>query len=296
MRAIFVIARESSSGLARRDTIRAYALAGCIPGRRQAALFCEVPDVICVCHTGAAPEGRLRLNTDHSALTASFARLSATIAAEVGVAVASSDRVEVYSFGSWIRGVAWSTIKVPLAVAAMRADRQCAEQLVVKAITESDNPASEALWSQLGEPVDAARLVQRVVAAAGDCETLVESRRLRAGFTAFGQTQWSLRQQARFAANLGALPEAAPVLELMRQLVPEHRWGLASKGIATKGGWGPGPDDGYLVRQFGVVPVAADRRLGVALSAQGRTFDECVNVVGLLTEWLYSHLAQLSEQ
>ena len=42
----------------------------------------------------------------------------------------------------------------------------------------------------------------------------------------------------------------------MQRLTADQRWGLAAKGIAAKGGWGPGSGGDYLVRQFGIVPAA----------------------------------------
>jgi hypothetical protein len=223
-------------------------------------------------------------------LAASFDELAGS--ATVGVAVAAPGQTELYKFGRWSTGVAWSTAKVPLAIAALRADQARAEPLVVKAITESDNPASEQLWSQLGEPSCAAGRVQAVIAEAGDCTTVVESRRLRPGFTAFGQTEWSLARQARFAANLSDIPEAATVIGLMHHLIPEQRWGLAAKGVAAKGGWGPGSGGGYLTRQFGIVPVPTGQ-LGVALAADARTFEAGVAVLNQLADWLFSHVAEL---
>jgi hypothetical protein len=225
-------------------------------------------------------------------LRASFHELAATVPATVGIAIATPGQVEVYSLGRWSAGVAWSTAKVPLAVAALRADAERAEPLVVKAITESDNPASEALWSQLGEPADAARRVQAVIAEAGDSCTVVESQRLRPGFTAFGQTQWSLEGQARFAAHLGGIPEAALVITLMHRLVPEQRWGLAAKNVAAKGGWGPGVDGGYLARQFGIVTIPQGT-IGVALAAEANELEAGVGVLNQVTDWLFSHLADL---
>lgn len=171
------------------------------------------------------------------ALEASFEQLSAAAPANVGIAIARPDRT--FSLGSWWSGVAWSTIKVPLAVAALRNDWLGARDFAVKAITESDNRASEQLWSQLGEPADAARQVQAVVAEGGDTATVVESRRLRRGFTAFGQTQWNLQRQARFAAELPTIPDAAEVIDLMQRLSSGDQWGLAAKGIAAKGVGGP---------------------------------------------------------
>ncbi len=87
-------------------------------------------------------------------LEASFEELAATVPATTGIAIARPGITEVHSLGRWSGGVAWSTIKVPLAIAALRNDRARAHDLVVKAITESDNHASEQLWSQrAGRPI-----------------------------------------------------------------------------------------------------------------------------------------------
>ncbi|CAM3415651.1 hypothetical protein BST27_17560 [Mycobacterium intermedium] len=222
----------------------------------------------------------------HRALEASFDELSARVPATIGVAIAYPD--EVRSLGHWSVGVAWSTIKVPLAIAALRNEPSRPDDLVVKAISQSDNVASESLWSQLGEPTDAARQVQAVLRECGDSTTIVESRRLRACYTAFGQTQWALRDQARFAANLASVPDAAVVINLMKRLVAEQQWGLAAKGIAAKGGWGPGVEHGYLVRQFGILPTELGM-LGVAIAAEADSFQNGVSVLNTLTEWLFSH-------
>jgi hypothetical protein len=227
------------------------------------------------------------------ALQTSFEQLSASVPAKVGIAIARPDRT--YSLGMWWSGVAWSTIKVPLAIAALRSDRSRARDLVAKAITESDNASSEQLWAQLGEPMDAARRVQGVIAEGGDTATVVESRRLRRGFTAFGQTQWTLIRQARFAAELASIPDAADVVDLMQQLTRGHRWGLAAKGFAAKGGWGPGVHGEYLVRQFGIVTTQAGH-WGVALAAEAndRGFETGVDVANSLTEWILSRLPGLA--
>jgi hypothetical protein len=227
------------------------------------------------------------------ALEASFERLAATVPANVGIAIARPDRT--YTLGRWSSGVAWSTIKVPLAIAALRSDRPRAQDLVVKAITESDNAASEKLWSLLGEPADAARRVQAVISESGDAVTVVESRRLRRGFTAFGQTQWALDRQARFAEQLPLIADAAAVIALMRQLTGGQRWGLAAKGIAAKAGWGPGVDGDYLVRQFGIVPTQSGQ-WGVALAADAHdgVFETGVEVLNTLSEWLLGHLPGLA--
>ncbi len=227
-------------------------------------------------------------------LQTSFEQLCAAVPATTGAAIAAPGGA-LFSFGEWSTGVAWSTIKVPLAIASVRSDRPRAEGLLTKVITESDNPASEALWSQLGQPADAARRVQAVLKEAGDPDTVVESRRLRQGFTPFGQTQWSLVRQACFAARLPTLGEAASVIDMMHRLTVTQRWGLAAKGFAAKGGWGPGLRGDYLVRQFGMIPASAGH-VGVALAAQANSFEAGVDVLNTMTDWLASHLPALTGQ
>jgi hypothetical protein len=227
------------------------------------------------------------------AIEASFEKLAATVPATIGVAIAHPDLAEVRSLGRWSTGVAWSTIKVPLAIAALRADAGRVRDLVVKAITESDNHASEQLWSQLGEPAEAARRVQAVVNESGDAATVVESQRLRPGYTPFGQTQWTLSGQARFAARLPGIADTAPVIDLMCRLTAAHRWGLAAKGFAAKGGWGPVMRGDYLVRQFGIVPTDSGH-VGVALAAQAHAFEAGVDVVHAMTDWLVGRLPTIT--
>ena len=199
------------------------------------------------------------------------------------------------SLGAWSTGAAWSTIKVPLAIATVRAGSDSAE-LVSKTISQSDNAAAETLWSQLGDPAAAAKQVQAVIHDAGDTTTVVESRRLRPGYTAFGQTQWPLVRQAQFAARLAGVPDASGIIDLMRNLAPGQRWGLAAKGYAAKGGWGPGRHGEYLVRQFAIVPTAS-LHVGVALAAEAHdgVFETGVDIVNKLADWLVDHLAELTQ-
>ncbi|WP_428341478.1 hypothetical protein [Mycobacterium sp.] len=199
---------------------------------------------------------------------------------KVGVAIASAG-AEPVSLGEWSVGVAWSTIKVPLAVAALRAGVARSDQLIA-AITRSDNAAAEDLWSHLGDP--AAALVQSVLREAGDPVSVVESGRLRSEYTPFGQTRWSLADQARFAAGLSLVPGSSPVIDLMGALTVDHQWGLAAKGLAAKGGWGPGLSDEYLVRQFAIV----SGTVGVALAAEVRDggYQAGVEAMNSLADWV----------
>jgi hypothetical protein len=225
----------------------------------------------------------------HQALEASFDQLAATLAATVGVAIAA--RTGPYSLGDLKSSVAWSTIKVPLAIAALRNGRPEAKDLIHRAIAKSDNAASEALWSQLGEPADAAQKVQAIIAGTGDRDTVVQSQRVRRGYTPFGQTQWTLSRQAVFAAQLPHIPDAAYVIDLMRNLTEDHRWGLAAKSYAAKGGWGPGTDGTYLARQFAIVPTES-AHLGIALAAEAHdgNFATATATLDTITDWLLEHL------
>jgi hypothetical protein len=219
------------------------------------------------------------------ALESSYHELSGTVPATIGVAIAAVDGTCLLSLGIWSTGVAWSTIKVPLAIAALRAG-VASRELVAQTIAQSDNAAAEELWSGLGAPIEAAQQVQAVIRDVGDATTEVESRRLRADYTPFGQTQWSLVRQAQFAARLPLIPDASGVIDLMHNLCPDHRWGLAAKGFAAKGGWGPGIYNGYLVRQFAIVPTEAGH-IGVALAAdaQDGVFETGIDVLNDLTDW-----------
>ncbi len=128
------------------------------------------------------------------------------------------------------------------------------------------------------------QLVQSVLREAGDPVTVVESRRLRAEYTPFGQTRWSLADQARFAAGLSRVSGASRVIDLMGALCADHRWGLAAKGFAAKGGWGPGLTDEYLVRQFAIV----SGTVGVALAAEVREggYEAGVDVLNSVADWV----------
>jgi hypothetical protein len=223
-------------------------------------------------------------------LAAAFDEFSSAVPAKTGIAVVPVGG-RLVSMGRWSSGVAWSTVKVPLAIAALSEGNAA---LVSRTITQSDNNAAEELWSQLGD--SATNLVQSVVRAAGDPTTVVESRRLRPEYTPFGQTRWSLADQARFAAGLSRVPQASRIIDLMRDLAPAHRWGLSAKGFAAKGGWGPGIADDYLVRQFAVIPTGS-ATIGVALAAEvgDGGYEAGVEVVNLLTDWLVERLPGLTD-
>lgn len=227
-------------------------------------------------------------------LQPAFARLAGTIPASIGIAYAPVGQNAAGTLGNLQNGVAWSTIKVPLAIAAIHANSPDAQALAARAVTASDNDAAEKLWSELGPAPQAAQQVQAVLRAGGDTGTAVESRRLRPEFSAFGQTQWPLARQAVFAAHLPCLAAAASVYSLMRNTVPDQRWGLATIGAPTKGGWGPGPGGGYLVRQFGIVGTPrGDVAVAMAAEPNNGSFDSGVAALNQMTEWLKANATAL---
>jgi hypothetical protein len=211
---------------------------------------------------------------DLAALQGSFARLAARLGGAQGLAVTSGDGAGTTQLGSWKTGVGWSTVKVPLAVAAVAKAQDQPDagtrRLMRLALTASDNAAAEQLWADLGEPRSAAAQVQAVLRSAGDTETVVQSRRVRPAFTAFGQTSWSLAGQARFMAALPCLRHSDEVLDLMGQVESDQRWGIGAMGLPSqfKGGWGPGLTGGYLVRQMGIVTLANGTRVGLAIASE----------------------------
>lgn len=161
-------------------------------------------------------------------------------------AVGSNEPPTIY--GDWPPGPAWSTIKVPLAIAAYRQQHHVTASMKA-AITESDNAAAEALWQQLGDPVTAAGKVQEVLRETGD-PTTVESRKLRPEFTAFGQTIWSLANQAHFTAKAFYDKQNRPIFALMGQIAPQQV-GASARCLARSSraaGVRPRPADIWCVR------------------------------------------------
>lgn len=204
---------------------------------------------------------------------ADLAAVAGSVAMPSGIALTSvGGGAPAQVAGDWQSGVAWSTIKVPLAVAVARTAPGTLESSA-SAITVSDNQAAEALWNSLGGGDAAASAVAAVLAEGGDSVSQVPSVITRDGYSIFGQTQWSLADQARFASALPCLASSGRVMDLMGQISPDQQWGLGQiPGAQFKGGWGPGEAGGYLVRQFGLVP-GAGGDVAVALAVQAPTFE-----------------------
>ncbi|MCX5044974.1 hypothetical protein OG921_17535 [Aldersonia sp. NBC_00410] len=221
-----------------------------------------------------------------------FAQLEPSLPGVVGIAVAPVGGSTATVAGAWSTGVAWSTIKVPLALAALRANGESAASLADSAIMASDNAAAEGLWSLLGDPPTAAQAVGAVLAESGDSTTHVQSERVRPEFTAFGQTEWSLAAQALFTAHLPCLPGADAVTARMATLIPDQQWGLARiDGAVSKAGWGPGEDGKYLVRQLAVLSAPQGQSaVTVAVEPESGNFADGIAILDRVAAWLGDHL------
>ncbi|WP_153275413.1 hypothetical protein [Rhodococcus sp. P1Y] len=226
-----------------------------------------------------------------SMLRDEFEAIASSYSGRLGMAYVPVGGGQVQVLGDWSTGVAWSTIKVPLAVAALRQVESSSLSSATSAIIDSDNGSAEDLWSSLGDPSSAALAVEQVLIDGGDGSTDVQENRVRSGYTPFGQTEWSLPSQAQFASELQCVDGGASVVELMHQISSDQSWGLGHiAGSAFKGGWGPAEDGSYLVRQLGIVDVA-DGFTAVAIAAEPESgsFSDGTVMLDVVAEMLADH-------
>lgn len=195
----------------------------------------------------------------------SFDALKSSVNGQIGVAYVTPSG-DVATLGPLQSGSAWSTMKVPIAVAVSRATGG-SNDAMRQAITASDNDSAQQMWRSLGSPSTAGEKTHAVLSDGGSGATQVQTQVTRSGFSSFGQTDWSLTNSARFAASLPCLNGAAPVVELMGQIAGDQQWGIGSvPGSAFKGGWGPQGSGGYLVRQLGIMSLPNGGKVPLAIA------------------------------
>ncbi|WP_066530422.1 serine hydrolase [Corynebacterium bouchesdurhonense] len=222
--------------------------------------------------TEAAGEGA---SASNAPLEAELKAIAEEVAAEYGgrLGIAVAGEAGVVSAGDAEATPAWSTIKVPIAVAALRADAGLYAS-AASAITVSDNTAAENLYLAAGPGA-----VNAVLAEAGLAVPL-NTEVVRPEFSTFGQTLLTPAHEAQLAGSLACVDGAGDVLELMGAIDPGQAWGLGvlpgsiapissstSPGARFKGGWGPGVDGAYQVRQLGLFSLADATFAAAALSA-----------------------------
>jgi hypothetical protein len=236
------------------------------------------------------------------AAASSFARMAAGLDGEVGAVIGPPGSSEAVSFGDLQSGSAWSTSKVPIALRVLEdaggpagLSSAQAEQMR-SALTLSDNEAAAALFADLeqshGGLAGASAAVGEVLREGHDESTQISTRG-RGEFSTYGQTNWSLANQQRFMSSLAAGCVAGTessnyVLGLMGE-VSSDAWGLGSAGLPArwKGGWGPGVDGRYLVRQMGILDVGDEEAVVTlaALPADGQ-FATGESMATTVAQWL----------
>lgn len=147
---------------------------------------------------------------------------------------------------------AFSTMKVPVAIAALRKSPTALPDAEI-AVTRSDNPAAHRMFGQVpGEDLNG------IIAEAG-------SRTTNSAGYQMG-TLWTTSDQAAFASGLRCVKGHEPVLGMMGRVVDYQRWGLGRiPGARFKGGWNY-YQNGHLARQFGLIP-GPNGDIAVAITA-----------------------------
>jgi hypothetical protein len=247
--------------------------------------------------------------TSHVAgASSSFERLAANLDGEVGAVIGPAGSAQAADFGGLESGSAWSTSKVPIALRALKdtggpsgLSPTKAEQ-IRRALTASDNQAATALFAGLeqdhGGLTEASAAVDEVLREGGDLTTRLSTQG-RGEFSSYGQTVWSLANQQRFMSSLAVgcvvgRESSEYVLDLMGK-VTSDLWGLGSAGLPArwKGGWGPGVDGRYLVRQMGILYVGGREAVVTlaALPADGQ-FATAESMATALAQWLAKQAPQ----
>ncbi|MCC3311849.1 hypothetical protein [Nocardia africana] len=228
-------------------------------------------------------------------LAADFTALRPSLDGHAGMAIMAVGGQRTAQMGDWTTGPSWSTMKVPLTLAVLRTNGNTSTYQMSAAITESDNSAADGLWQSLGTPDAAAKAVQAVLREGGDTTTTVPAARSRAEYSAFGQADWSLADQVRWASRLPCLPDADTVTTLMSKVVWGQQWGLGHlDNTRFKGGWGPDPSGNYLVRQFGLLTTPnGDVAISLAAQATSGTFDDGTQILNKMAGLITKHLDDL---
>lgn len=204
----------------------------------------------------AAPEPEFTLDGMDDAMAA----IEAETGTQVGIALfdGSSDTTA----GSVGILPAWSTIKIPIALAAQEHcayGEETVAELTSAAIEYSDNDAASALWSCLGPDAEASRIVGEEISQGGMSVQVGPY---------FGTTSWPVPAQAHYAHHLASVPADNPVISEMHKIDPEQSYGLGRiADMPFKGGWSDAPDGSFHSRQLGFF-TDGGTTYGVAIAAR----------------------------
>jgi hypothetical protein len=248
-----------------------------------------------------------------SGASRSFAKLASSLPGRIELALTPLGLGKIEVLGSDAPAHGWSTTKVPVLVALLKAREQMGtsaltpqeDQWAQAAITESDNASILSLFGDLqrlkGGLAGASLFVQGLLRESGDKETVVTTAPPPPGaVTTFGQTEWRPSEADKFFRQLarGCLLPANQtnyVLGLMSHVESSESWGLGSAGftsVAFKGGWGPDLSGAYLVRQSGIIDADTSRGVVVSIVAfpNSGSFSDGVQMLDDTSVWLHHEL------
>lgn len=229
--------------------------------------------------------------------------LAKSLPGSIGISIVPVGSDAAISLGTFTTGRAWSTLKVPVALAAERRLGSAVVGSETKAITVSDNDAAEDLWGALGGGQSSVDAVTTVLREGHDMRTHVSSE-LDAPPSFPGYSMWALADQARFGAHLPCMPGTDRILRLMSAVGPNQRWGVANIGrtnrsvtsTAVKGGWGPGTgtSSAFLVRQLGLVTTRSGQ-FAVSIAAVPRSgrFEDGTAMLTRIGDWVGRNLSSV---
>lgn len=227
--------------------------------------------------------------------------LAKSLPGQVGIAIVPIGSDVAISLGTLRTGRAWSTLKVPVSLAAERRLGTAVTTQEAKAITFSDNDAAEDLWSSFGSSRTAVDAVTTVLREGHDTTTHISSE-IDTPPSFPGYSMWALADQARFGAHLPCMPGTDRLLRLMSAVGPNQRWGVANlartnrgvRSTAVKGGWGPGTGTSplYLVRQLGIVTTPRGQfAVSIAAVPRSNSFADGTQMLTRVGGWLSRNLA-----
>lgn len=257
--------------------------------------------------SGLGHEGRVAVHGDlKQGYESSFRRLRESLPGRVELSLVPLSGGTPQSLGGDVAAPGWSTMKVPVLTELLldRGPTAEEERLARSAITESSNEAIIALFERLesrfGGLMGASDAVQELFSKSGDEVTRVATAPPPPGAsTTFGQTLWKPSEAVKFFSALarGCLLLASRteyVLGLMQQIEADESWGLGEAGflaVAFKGGWGPRPEGGYVVRQAGIINVGRPGAVAVSIVAFAPSFSDGAQMLTTVARWLHRELA-----
>lgn len=140
----------------------------------------------------------------------------------------------------------WSTVKVPIAFAALEHcsySEKYLEQLITASIEWSDNASAHTLYSCLWQEGTPMELTADAIAPSGTRPAVDP---------AWGITKWSAPSQAQYGYYLSTIDQDNVVIEAMKNIAEDQSYGLGViKNSAFKGGWSDHTDGSWHTRQFG---------------------------------------------